>query len=84
MDGGIWIDNYKNNPLTKKFLKQFGGQFVINAEDGSSLFYIDDSSKNDYDIPHSGDDKKDEKEYIRLITQSIEQNKNLLILREPY
>jgi len=79
MDGGIWIDNYKDNPLTKKFLKQFGGRFQINAEDGSSLFYVDNDGF-EYDISHSDDDKQDELKYIRLLTQSIEQNKNLLIL----
>jgi hypothetical protein len=44
-----------------------------------------DSKTDDYNIPHSGnDDEENEKEYIRLLTQSLEQNKNLLILREPY
>jgi len=83
MDGSIWIDSYKDNPLTIKFLNQFGGQFLIDAEDSTTLFYTDNDG-NEYDIHHSDDDKEDQRQYIRLLTQSIELNKNLLILREPY
>jgi hypothetical protein len=72
IDGIVWEEKqYSDNPLIKKFLEQFGGYFMINP-DGFRLRYEDDNRK-----PFQITDK--EQEFLNLITQSIEQGKNLFL-----
>jgi hypothetical protein len=64
-----------NNPLIKAFIAKFGGEFGIDA--GSCVVgYIDKNEE-----PHNV--FKNKTQFFDLLSQSIKQNKNLL-LQIPY
>jgi hypothetical protein len=71
MDGILWFSKYKNNQVTKDFIKMFGGMFQIDP-DGNNLYWESDYNKP-YDTPI------DEVIFWDMIIQSIKQKKNLLI-----
>jgi len=76
MNGIVWEKKYRDHPLTKQFYEFFGGQFGINPR-SFQLFYLDNNHKS-HKLPDN------EQEFINLITQSIEQGKNLFIQGKHY
>ena len=72
MSGDVWIVKYEENPITKKFLKMFGGRFQINP-DGDDLYYEDKNWKA-FRLPYT------ETIIWDMISRSVREKKNLLIL----
>jgi len=70
----LWQERVWASPLAKDFTDKFGGKFGIHPS-GSPLFYCiktQESSKS-FAMPNS------ETECMALISQSINENKNLLV-----
>jgi len=74
MDGDLWLEKYEDNPLTKQFIKQFGGNFVIDIDD-DYVFYEIGSGENwrAFETPEN------EITFWNMVSQSVKQNKNLFL-----
>jgi len=70
----MWQEKIWESPLTKEFLKKFGGKFGIHPN-ADWLFYVVgtwEKSKS-FDMPDN------ETKFWDMISQSIKENKNLLL-----
>jgi hypothetical protein len=75
-DGELWEDKYKNNPITEKFLKLFGGYFQIDPEDDT--LYYEDEKMIAYKTP------EDEITFWNMVSESVKQEKNLFLNQPKY
>ena len=74
MDGELWLEKYEDNPLTEQFIKQFGGNFIIDSED-DIVFYETGRGENykAFQTPEN------EITFWNMVSQSVKQNKNLFL-----
>ena len=70
LDGEVFFEKIKGNPLTNEFLKKHGGRFQIDPSD--TLFYED--KKGDFYFPPDTLGQ-----LWDVISKSINENRNLLI-----
>jgi len=79
MNGDLWLEKYEDSPLTRQFIKKFGGNFIIDSED-DIVFYETGYGENNkaFNTPEN------ETVFWDMISQSVKQSKNLFIERPQY
>ena len=72
MNGDVWFEKYRDNPITEKFLEMFGGYFQITPD--SDWLYYEDNDYKPFRLPYT------ETIIWDMISRSVREKKNLLIL----
>lgn len=76
VDGELWLEKYKENPITDEFITKFGGRFQIVPSD--NILFYEDLNYNAYEILES------ETAFWTMILQSIARGKNLFLAQRRF